>query len=186
MNTVHLARLDPNTVLAVKAVRAARRHMGDVAGSTLTSSMKVVQIAKENHGVALVGECEGLLTAREAADIISELSECEAVVNATPAMLRHIREANAPKADVRAPTPEEQLAADSASEDESVDAEAYATALVLMSLSEGNPLRAAAAAHNLGRASDQEVYADVIRVLVDAFPWIVDVLVQSNIINIQE
>jgi hypothetical protein len=59
---------------------------------------------------------------------------------------------------------------------------AHRTAMVLLVMTEGNPLRAAAHAVQLGRASnDEEFYGYVVTAMADAFPWVGEVLIANGL-----
>jgi hypothetical protein len=59
--------------------------------------------------------------------------------------------------------------------------QAYETCMVLMTMTEGNPLRAAAQAHALGRTTgDEDFYTEVKAALVHAFPWLESTLRENG------
>jgi hypothetical protein len=62
--------------------------------------------------------------------------------------------------------------------------QAYETAMVLMTMTEGNPLRAAAQAHALGRTTgDEDFYTEVKAALVHAFPWLESTLRENGMLS---
>jgi hypothetical protein len=60
--------------------------------------------------------------------------------------------------------------------------QAYETALAMMAMCEGHPLRVAANAHALGRTTgDDDFYGEVILAMVSTFPWLEESLRSNGI-----
>lgn len=189
MHTLHLVTTESADLQTIRAVREAMRTLRNPEGTDLRDA-RAVSVAEANRaveevqrdGVALLGESDDLEFLSQVAAAL-EMNGCEAVIDWHDLIADELG---------RDPTPEEvferaapgEPAPEAEREVVGFSAESYETALALMAMSRGNPLDAAASAHTLGRTTcDDDLYEEVMNVLIRTFPWLAAPLQESGFIT---
>lgn len=152
MPTLHIVVEDASSpVRLLKAVRAARRIIGDEAGATLQSAQRALENITEG-GLIYVGEHKDNKIIQDAADEVEYI----------------IGDAGEPAIDLKA-SPQGQVREFDASILDTTE-DGYQLAIQLMSMTGGEPLKALVAAYNLGRKMDDDRYSEAIISLLTVFP----------------
>jgi hypothetical protein len=161
-HTLHMVDCDVNRrVQVVVGIRRAREVLGDELGSTLQRSVATVDQFKANgQQPVLIGRHADLSLVHKAARALEadSVGGAKAAIDLTPEQVF----------DATLRTPANGVPEDEG--DETFSAESYATALVLMALTGGNPNGALAAANALMHTADVEFFDEVGDVLLDTFP----------------
>lgn len=164
MPTLHIIVEDAsNPIRLLKAVRAARRMIGDEAGAKLEMAQRSLEQITED-GAIYVGEDDDPKLIREAADEIEYIIEDagEAVIDL----------AAAPK---EAPVEIHETLLETTED-------GYRLAIQLMSMTNGEPLKALVAAHNLGRMMNDKKYVEAIVSLITVFPVLTAVVEEHGLV----
>lgn len=165
-----------NKMRALAAVRKALAFFGTPA--SLTEAQEIIDTFKSD-GFAFLGVTEDEPGLTKLQEDLADL-DCGTARDIDP--VKWVRGIQARRMTQRGATPEQvfrKLAPGTPSEPQKMPEkvilppEAYETAIALMGTCEGNSLKAAATARNLGvTTGNQALYRDVIRALVKTFPWL--------------
>lgn len=156
MHTLHMIEVSPGKrVSAVRNVRAARDTLGDKSGSGLRNSLAAVDsLLAEPETPVLIGSHTDSALIQRAAKQIERDGVARALIDCAPEQMRR------PTVEVRSTDTEADFSA-----------EAYATAMTLMALLQGNPSAALMAANQLMHSTgDAEFFDEVGDVLLAVFP----------------
>lgn len=192
MASLYITALPPNALRAVKALREALRYFDPE--SNTSAAQEAYEVFKSD-GFVHAGDID-----TSSADNELTLTRLRAALRSQGAETaldidpeRYARQARSRRLTAAGATPEQVFAAEAPGagrvEQDEVEStvfstQAYETALALMALMDGNPLRAAAGAAMLGRtAEDEELYREVILALVQTFPWLADEVVRQGLIQ---
>lgn len=184
MSKVWVTQVPASQIQALRALREAQRYFDPEANAT--TAQEALDVFKHD-GFVFIGESER----GEALDALRaslKAQGCETTLDLDPeryARLRAARDLTAAGA-----SPEQVFAqtaggpaagANPEPPEEGFSVAAYETALSLMALMDGNPLRACAAASMLGRTTEDGLYRESILALVETFPWLVNALQEQGL-----
>lgn len=193
MSTLWVTGLPSNPMRAAKALREAQRFFD--AEATYETAQEALDVFGHD-GFVFIGDIDPAKHDPQAVVALRESlrsQECETALDLNPE--RHARQVRARRLTEAGATPEEVFAREAPGQPEPqhvvseaefegeyhFSTEAYETALALMALHDGNPLKACAAARLIGRAADDEdLYQEVIIALVKVFPWLAKMLSEQG------
>jgi hypothetical protein len=205
-HTLHLVAVDLDNGTPLRRVRAVREAMRTLApGERIVADDAQEAIdAVLDGGVALLGESDDLDTVSQVAAALDPFGAATAIdyaeavpttagIAALPGANRTPEEAfGNPPAEVDALTstegPAVADATDAAETERPVfSTEAYETAMVALTHSDGNPAKAAALCHALLRVTgDGDLYGESIQAICLVFPWVARMLVASGLADVDD
>lgn len=176
---------DHKRVLATRGLRSALLALDADASFAV---IRPLMDRLEAEGSVLVGggDTDAVIRAKAALEERS-LRTLKAALDAGPADLAVLTRSEA-ESTASTPAPVDAGTPQTPSEPESkphpqFPYPATETAMVLMCQAEGNPVRAAATAHNLARTTTHaELYTDVVLFIVATFPWTKETLLANEIL----
>jgi hypothetical protein len=178
-HTLHLVAVDLDNGTPLRRVRAVREAMRTLApGERIVADDAQEAIdAVLDGGVALLGESDDLDTVSQVAAALDPFGAATAIDYAE-AVPTTAGIAALPVAD----------ATDAAETERPVfSTEAYETAMVALTHSDGNPAKAAALCHALLRVTgDGDLYGESIQAICLVFPWVARMLVASGLADVDD
>lgn len=159
-------------VNAVKGVRAARKALGDELGGSLARSLEVVRAVYDEGKPVLIGRHPDIGVIRAAGVEAESSGGCTVAVDLTP------EEVFASTPDNPASGAGDEWAEPPADPDKQPDetreplsSAAYETAMVLLCITDGNPVMAMITAGSLKRSTqDADLYEEVQAAILRVFP----------------
>lgn len=156
MPTLHIVVEDASApVRLLKAIRGARRILGDEAGATLQNAQKALERAADD--VLYIGEHADEKLVQDAADEIEYI----------------IGDAGIPVIDLGLPGAQNLVEIDPSLLETTEDG--YKLAIQLLTMTNGEPLKALIGAVNLGRMMPDKKYIEAIVSLITVFPALAEI-----------
>lgn len=158
MHSLYVTGLGNSRLFAVKAIRDSLKVFDSNAENTLKLAFSLASKCDE-VGYALLGSSDDRGIVSTALERLQAGSYATGLIDPTDADLQGFRKEPRAKAELS-----------------TIEANPnYAAAMVMLTMVEGNPLKAFAYAHSLASVSDaQDHYQKVMGALLLTFPWIMD------------